>query len=347
VAPEAPKTPTDARAFAEKPRLLRVSREANGMRVDAFVVSALAGPDAASRAVVQRWIADGRVTTLGKPRRAADKVRAGELLHVDPAPPERTDVRPEEGIFFEVLHVDEALVVVNKPAGLVVHPSRGHATGTLVHGLLARGWFVAGDPTVSDPLDREGHLRPGIVHRLDRGTSGVLVVARTARAREGLKDQFARHTIERVYDALALGRVTAKRHETLHGRHPKDRLRFTTHVREGKRAATEVEVVERYGDLATYLHCRLETGRTHQIRVHLAESGTPILGDPLYGRPPEDQRLRALGESLGHQALHARVLGFVHPVSGKTLHFEAEPPPDFIAARDALRLRLRAPDSQD
>jgi 23S rRNA pseudouridine1911/1915/1917 synthase len=316
---------------------LLVPGEANGMRVDAFVARALQGEDATSRSEVQRWIAQGRVTTEGQARRAADKVRAGERLLVEPADPPSTDVQPEEGVAFDILYVDDALVVVNKPAGLVVHPARGHATGTLVHGLLARGLFALEPESVRDARDVEGHLRPGIVHRLDRGTSGVLVVARTARAREGLKDQFARHSIERMYEALALGRVTLTHHETLHGRHPKDRLRFTTRVREGKRAETHVEVVERFGDRATFVRCTLTTGRTHQIRVHLAESGTPILGDPLYGRPPKHEELRAIATTLGHQALHARVLGFLHPTSGKKVRFEAEAPPDFVAARDALR----------
>ena len=163
-----------------------------------------------------------------------------------------------------------------------------------------------------------------------------MVVARTGRAREGLKEQFARHTIERAYDAWGVGRVTLARHETLHGRHPKDRLRFTTRVREGKRAVTHVEVLQRYGELATYVRCRLETGRTHQIRVHLSETGTPILGDPLYGRPPRDPRLASIATTLGHQALHARVLGFVHPTTGETMRFEAPLPADFVAAMNAL-----------
>jgi 23S rRNA pseudouridine1911/1915/1917 synthase len=263
-------------------------------------------------------------------------------VHVEPAEPRATGVVPEEGVVFETLYVDEELVVVSKPSGLVMHPARGHATGTLVHGLLARGLFRAGDETVSDPMDAEGHVRPGIVHRLDRGTSGVLVVARTARAREGLKEQFSRHTIERAYDALTVGSVVKTRHETLHGRHKKDRLRFTTLVREGKRAVTNVEVLERYGARATRVRCRLETGRTHQIRVHLAESGTPVLGDPLYGRTPRDAELRLLAEALGHQALHARVLGFIHPVTGKSLRFEVPPPADFLAAAEALRVGARA-----
>jgi 23S rRNA pseudouridine1911/1915/1917 synthase len=300
------------------------------MRADAFVARAMTGAGAPSRAEVQRWIAAGRVTREGSALRGADKVRAGERLEVSPLPPARTDVVPEEGVAFEVLYVDEAVVVVDKPAGLVVHPARGHATGTLVHGLLGRGLFAAED------VEGES-LRPGIVHRLDRGTSGVLVVARTGQAREALKEQFAKHTIERVYEALVVGKVTLLRHETLHGRHPKDRLRFTTHVREGKRAVTHVEVVHRYGALATHVRCRLETGRTHQIRVHLSESGTPILGDPLYGRAPRDPRLAAIAETLGHQALHARVLGFVHPTTGEKMRFEAALPGDFVAAMATLR----------
>jgi 23S rRNA pseudouridine1911/1915/1917 synthase len=230
---------------------------------------------------------------------------------------------------------------VNKPAGLVVHPARGHAGGTLVNGLLARGYFDAGATTasaaLSDPRDAEGFLRPGIVHRIDKGTSGILVVARTARARERLKEQFARHTIERAYDALSTGDVTAMRHDTLHGRHPRDRMRFTTRVEEGRRAVTEVTVLERFGGRATYVGCRLETGRTHQIRVHLAESGTPILGDPLYGLRPSHERIRAIAEALGRPALHARVLGFVHPATGKTMRFEAPLPEDFAGALAELR----------
>jgi 23S rRNA pseudouridine1911/1915/1917 synthase len=219
-----------------------------------------------------------------------------------------------------------------KPVGLVVHPARGHEGGTLVNGLLALGLFKAG----AWEGDEDAHLRPGIVHRLDKGTSGVMIVARNARAREHLKAQFAAHSIERAYEAICVGTVKARTFDTLHGRHPTERLKFTGHVKVGKRAVTHVRPIEALLG-ATHVECRLETGRTHQIRVHLAEAGHAILGDPLYGRAPQGARLKEVAARLGHQALHARVLGFVHPRSGKTMRLEAAPPADFAAALAALR----------
>jgi 23S rRNA pseudouridine1911/1915/1917 synthase len=175
------------------------------------------------------------------------------------------------------------------------------------------------------------------VHRLDKGTSGVMVVARTGAAREALKAQFHAHTIGREYVALCAGEVKGGTIATLHARHPTDRLRFTTRVTMGKRAVTHVRVIEKFGAMATYVACTLETGRTHQIRVHLAESGTPVIGDPVYGKTSKDARVRGVAEALGHQALHARVLAFVHPVTGKRVTFEAEAPPEFAEALATLR----------
>jgi 23S rRNA pseudouridine1911/1915/1917 synthase len=199
-----------------------------------------------------------------------------------------------------------------------------------VHGLLARTTFRGMG-------DAEG--RPGIVHRLDKGTSGILVVAKDEPTREGLKALFARHDIERAYLALVAGRAIDRTYETLHGRHRSDRLKFTTKVAKGKRAVTHVRVVERLrSDLATLVECRLETGRTHQIRIHLLECAkTPVLGDPLYGKPTKNAWLDSIAERLGRQALHATVLGFVHPATGEKLLFRREPPADFMAALHALR----------
>jgi 23S rRNA pseudouridine1911/1915/1917 synthase len=306
---------------------------ATGARLDRFLAASLGR----SRSELKRWIELGRVTVQGAARPASATLREGDRVLVQPQPPEETAAEPDSGVVFDVMHVDDDIVVVNKPAGLVVHPARGHEGGTLVNGLLARGFFRSelllaetfGDAAAA------GHLRPGIVHRLDKGTSGVMVVARTAAARELLKAQFQAHSIERAYEAIVVGRAESRTFSTRHGRHPTDRLRFTTRVLRGKRAVTHVRVLAPLAGV-THVECTLETGRTHQIRVHLAESGTPVLGDPVYGPAPKDPRVRAAALRLGHQALHARLLGLVHPRTGALLRFEASPPADFVAALAAL-----------
>jgi 23S rRNA pseudouridine1911/1915/1917 synthase len=312
-------------------RALSVPEGARGTRLDRFLAQALS----ISRSEAQRWIEGGAVDVRGRIVSADLRLHAGDAIRVRPLPPPRTEATPDARVPFEVLHVDEAVIVVVKPAGVVVHPAPGHVEGTLVSGLLALGLFRAED--LAD--ERDAHHRPGIVHRLDAGTSGVMVVARTAAAREALKAQFAAHFIERAYEALTSGVPHEGTISTLHGRHPHDRKRFTTRVRSGRRATTHVSVAEILaGALAAHVRLGLETGRTHQIRVHLTEvCRAPILGDPLYGRPPRDARVRAVAERLGHQALHARVLGFVHPTTGQSMRFEAEAPEDFRGALAALR----------
>lgn len=362
-----------------RPIVLVVPREAAGARLDRFLASTLSAMEGGpSRSELQRWIEHGGVKVDGVVRKAADKLKEGSRIAVEPEPPPTTEALAEDGIAFDVVYMDDAVIVLNKPAGLVVHPARGHRTGTLVNGLLARGVFDPPDgdeeiderPSVSaragsaappgaaakrpergeraaaaraeavppsgpPDLDRS---RPGIVHRLDKGTSGLMVVARHPRARERLKEQFAAHSIEREYVAICVGEVKAAKFDTLHGRHPRDRLKFSSKVKTGKRAVTYVTPLERFGGgLATYVACRLETGRTHQIRVHLADARTPILGDPLYGKPSKSAVLREAAEALGHPALHARVLGFVHPMTGEKVRFEVEPPADFQVVLTALR----------
>jgi 23S rRNA pseudouridine1911/1915/1917 synthase len=298
-------------------------------RLDRFVVSRLAREgEAVSRSEVQRWIAAGCVTIDGRACDAAVRVRAGARVTVEPMPAPATALEPDASVRFEVLFEDPHLIVVDKPPGLVVHPARGHREGTLVHGLLARGSF--------DRSDTE-RARPGIVHRLDKGTSGILVVAKDERTREGLKALFSRHAIDRAYVAIVVGDAATRSYETLHGRHPKNRLKWTTRVAEGRRAVTHVRALEALKG-ATLVECVLTTGRTHQIRVQLAEcSHTPVLGDPLYAPLPGDPLLCEVAERLGHQALHARLLGFVHPVTGATMRFEREPPDDFRSALATLR----------
>ena len=290
-----------------------------------------------SRATVQRWIEEGRVRVDGKPCRSRDSVTAGNAIELEPGPPQLSEADPDPSVVLEVCYEDPHLLVVNKPAGLVVHPARGHRTGTLVNGLLARPGFALPNP---DPEDEQGSLRPGIVHRIDKDTSGLLVVAKDDPTREGLKTQLAQHTVERAYLALTVGVPAMGTIRSLHARDPKSRLRFTSRTNEGKSAVTHVRVLERLaGGRAAYIECRLETGRTHQIRVHLSEQGkTPLLADAVYGgRLSMAKEIAEIAATLGRQALHATVLGFVHPISGSSLRFEVPPPADFAQALEALR----------
>jgi len=320
-------------AEAKKSIVLFVPREGKGTRLDRFLASKLSVDDGPSRAELQRWIGSGGVTVDGVVKKAADKLREGARVCIEPAAPPATQALAEAGIDFEIVYIDEAIVVVDKPPGLVVHPACGHWSGTLVNGLLARGVFNS--PDCDPQCDR---TRPGIVHRLDKGTSGLMVVARHSRAREHLKAQFASHAIEREYIAICTGRVTAATFNTLHGRHPQSRVKFSSKVTIGKRAITHVRPLESFAlGAATLVACRLETGRTHQIRVHLAENQTPILGDDLYGKMPKPPVLREIAESLGRPALHARLLGFVHPTTGAKVRFDSSPPADFQAALAVLQ----------
>jgi 23S rRNA pseudouridine1911/1915/1917 synthase len=239
-------------------------------------------------------------------------------------------------VIFEVLYEDEDLMVIDKPAGLVVHPARGHASGTLVNGLLARAAFR---DLSADPDDPAGLLRPGIVHRIDKDTSGVLVIAKNDVTREGLKAQLAAHTVERRYRALTIGVPRATTIRTHYGRDPRSRIRFSSRVAQGKSAVTHLSVIETFASkLAALVECRLETGRTHQIRVHLLEQAkTPLLADSVYRAASTPIELQAAAAAIGRQALHAAVLGFEHPRSGRPLRFESPVPEDFECALSALR----------
>ncbi|HVZ34807.1 MAG TPA: RluA family pseudouridine synthase [Polyangiaceae bacterium] len=296
-----------------------------------------------SRATVQRWIAEGRVRLDGRVCRARDQATAGALVEVEVGSEPLSNAEPDPSVPFEVVFEDAHLIVVNKPAGIVVHPARGHRSGTLVSGLLARPGFRVAP---ADDRDPSGHLRPGIVHRIDKDTSGLLVVAKDAATREGLKHQLAAHSVQRLYQALTRGVPRSGRIETSYARHPQSRLRFTSKLPPGavgKRAVTHVSVLESFGgSAAAWIECRLETGRTHQIRVHLAERmGTPLLADALYGAPAPapgtNPELESVEQRLGRHALHARVLGFRHPITGQSLLFESALPADLEAALVGLR----------
>ncbi len=308
---------------------------AAGTRLDRFLQAH--APDL-SRTRLQALIAGGQVTVAGGHAKASHRLRAGARVTVEVPPPEPVALVPEP-IPLDVVHEDADLLVVNKPVGLVVHPGAGHRTGTLVHALLAHcGAELSGIG---------GVRRPGIVHRLDRGTSGLLVVAKHDRAHLGLARQLKARTVERRYLALVQGRLphAAGVIETAIGRDPRDRLRMAVRpAGAGRPALTRYRVLERFARPVplTLIEAILGTGRTHQIRVHLAHLGAPVVGDRTYrrrGTAPADPDLAARVIALGGPALHAAVLGFDHPVTGARLRFEAPPPPAFAA----LLAWLRAP----
>lgn len=260
-------------------------------------------------------------------------MKTGDAIEVTVPAPEPLEVLPEN-IPLSVLFEDGELIVIDKPPGLVVHPAAGHPSGTLVNALLFHCKDLAGIG---------GVLRPGIVHRLDKDTSGVMVATKTDRAHASLTAAFAAKSrgdkggLERTYLAITSPAPPLKAGtlRTLYGRHPVHRKRFSSKVSSGKSAVTHWEVVEKLHD-AALVRFRLETGRTHQIRVHAADHGWPLVGDPVYGHKPRDERLADVGKQLGRQALHASTLAFDHPVTGARLAFESPLPEDMQRARAAL-----------
>lgn len=297
----------------------RVEAGAAGARLDRWLASRF--PDL-SRTRLQALVAEGRAAVDGVRRKAAYRLREGERVVVTIPPPPAPTLVPEP-VKLAVVFEDDHILVVDKPAGMVVHPGAGRSSGTLVHALLAHAPSLAG---VGGPD------RPGIVHRLDKGTSGLLVVAKSPRAYQSLTRQLATRSVSRRYLALVHGRIERPRGtiEAPIGRHPRDRVRMTVRPPgHGKAAITHFRVLERLGDF-TYLEARLETGRTHQIRVHLASIGCPVVGDQTYRRratPPFGDPVlsRLVAESDG-PALHATALGLVHPVSGERLEFHSPLP---------------------
>jgi 23S rRNA pseudouridine1911/1915/1917 synthase len=297
-----------------------VTPEDAGLRID-LVVGRL--PGVGSRAEAQRLIADGRVEVGGLVPRKRDVVEAGARIRVRPRAPEPSSLEPDRSVAFAIAYEDPHLIVVDKPAGLVVHPARGHATGTLVHGLLGLAAAGGDDPT-----------RPGIVHRLDRDTSGLMVVARSEQVHRRLQRMLRERRIERRYQVAVHGTPPpAFSIDRPIARHRRDRLRMAV-VPEGagRDAVTHVRVLEQWEGIA-FCEARLETGRTHQIRVHLEAAGFPVVGDSVYGR-------RADRRGLERQFLHAYRLAFEHPVAGLApIDLESPLPHDLaiIAARERAR----------
>ena len=285
-----------------------------------------------SRTRLKNWIESGRVLVDGRALRPKDVVAGGEIVQVDPLVEAVVELAPEP-IALDIVHEDEAIFVINKPAGLVVHPGAGNPRSTLQNALLHRDPALAVLP------------RAGIVHRLDKGTSGLLVVARTDAAHSRLVKALAGHEVERVYEAVAIGVMTAG--GTIDApidRHPVDRLRMAVRGN-GREAVTHYRVIERFR-AHTHVRVELETGRTHQIRVHLAHAGFPLVGDAVYGKrlvmpKTPSPRAEAALRGFHRQALHAARLAFVHPASGERVEFKAPLPADLRELVGALSADAR------
>ena len=290
-----------------------ITAEQSQKRLDAV----LAGEMDISRSTAQQWLEKGLVTADGKPLNKKDKCKEGTEVSVCVPEPVPCEVLAED-IPLDVVYEDEHLLVVNKPKGMVVHPAAGHYSGTLVNALLAH---------CGDSLSGiNGVMRPGIVHRIDMDTSGLLIVAKNDRAHQGLAEQIKVHSFTRIYEAVVVGCVKNDI-GTVNapiGRHPINRKKMAITPTNSKEAITHYEVIEHYSGY-THLRLRLETGRTHQIRVHMASLGHPLAGDTVYGAEKQPK----ICQNLNGQCLHARCIGFIHPVTGEELRFESDLPDYF------------------
>ena len=300
-------------------KVYEFTAEAGEARLDVFLANQ--SDLGLSRSRIQDLIKAGHVRLNGALPKAKASVAPGDLVRVEVPDPTPVEVAAE-AIPLDVVYEDDDVVVINKARGMVVHPAAGNWSGTLVNALLDH---------VDDLEGIGGELRPGIVHRLDKDTTGLLVVAKNERAHAALSEQIRLHTARRIYWALVHGNnmPDTGRIEAPIGRHPGDRKKMAVNTKNGKEAVTHFRVLERFRGYAL-LECRLETGRTHQIRVHLSFIGHPVVADPLYGT-------RKAHLEMPPQALHARQLGFFHPATGDWMEFTAEPPADFMAALQRLR----------
>ena len=294
-----------------------------GQRLDRWLAGQAGAP---SRSALQGLMEAGFVRRNGAPANKKDKLAAGDRITLTLPDPQPIEAQPQD-IPLDIVYEDDHLLVVNKPKGMVVHPAPGNPDGTLVNALLyhCRGQLSGVG----------GAIRPGIVHRIDKDTRGLLVVAKDDLTHQGLSEQMAVHAIHRVYHAVVYGnfRQDAGTIEAPIGRDPRDRKRMAVTPGQGKRACTHWQVLERFGRF-TLLACRLETGRTHQIRVHMAHIGHPLAGDPVYGP-------RSVIRDLQGQCLHAKELGFRHPVTGQELRFDSPLPAYFTTFLERLRKEHR------
>jgi 23S rRNA pseudouridine1911/1915/1917 synthase len=308
-----------------------VGQDEQGLRLDVYLSRR---DPTLSRSQARRFIDDGDALVDGKAVRASHRLRPGEKVTLRKPPPVPSEIVPEE-IPLNIRYEDDAILVVDKPAGMVVHPAAGNFRGTLVNALQFHCRSLSGIG---------GVMRPGIVHRLDKGTSGLMVIAKSDEAHRHLSEQFKRRLVSKHYTALVHGNVRQDEGivDAPVGRHPVERKKMSTASRRGKAALTRWRVLERFGAF-TLLEAKIETGRTHQIRVHLSALGHPVVGDGVYGgskRIVESTALRATLKKLSRQALHAGRLSFVHPITGKEMTFESPLPEDMAEVTRFLREKV-------
>lgn len=292
-----------------------------GERIDKFLSCRL---EKVSRSYIQKLIKEGHVSVNGKPVKANYKLGADDEICLEIPEAKEPDILPED-IPLDILYEDQDILVVNKPKGMVVHPAAGHYSGTLVNALMYH---------CKDSLSGiNGVMRPGIVHRIDMDTTGSLLVCKNDEAHRILAEQLKEHTIRREYHAIVYGNLKddAGTIDAPIGRHPVDRKKMSINHKNGKRAVTHYEVLERFGNF-TYIRCRLETGRTHQIRVHMASLHHPLLGDDVYGPSSKPSF-----SGLKGQVLHAKILGIHHPSTGEYMEFDAPLPQYFVDLLQKLR----------
>lgn len=299
-----------------------IKEEKEAERIDKFLSEAIGD---LSRSFLQKLLKEQQVMVNEKPVKANYRLRTGDRIRVCVPPCEELNIEPEN-IPLDILYEDEDLLVINKPKGMVVHPSAGHTSHTLVNGVL---YHCQGNLSGIN-----GVLRPGIVHRIDKDTTGALVICKNDLVHRELAEQLKEHTIKRRYRAIVLGNFKEEEGtvEGPIGRHPVDRKKMAINYKNGKDAVTHYRILERFGNYS-YIECRLETGRTHQIRVHMTSIGHPLLGDLVYAPSQKN------GFHLQGQTLHAQILGFYHPVQKKYMEFEAPLPDYFVKLLKNLRNR--------
>ena len=299
--------------------IFQVEKENTGIRIDKYLSDNM---EDISRSYLQKLLKDKSITVNNKAIKANYKVQEGDMVSVFVPEPEEPNILPEE-IPLDILYEDDSLMVVNKPKDMVVHPSAGHTSGTLVNAVL---FHCKGNLSGIN-----GIMRPGIVHRIDKDTTGTLLICKTDTCHRILAEQLKVHSITRKYRAVVQGNLKDDEGtvEGPIGRHTTDRKKMAINYKNGKEAITHYRVLERFGN-ATYIECRLETGRTHQIRVHMASIGHPLLGDTTYGSSKNPYHLQG-------QALHAMVLGFLHPVTNEYMEFTAPLPEYFLKLLEKLR----------